>query len=92
MVSKYDHCFHELFLGQRPEELPCEIACILSTYADLEEQTKQYGVPFRHIPVTPTRKHSEEEKQLSILKDKDVDLLVLARYIQILSPEFLESF
>ena len=92
LVSKYDHCFHELFLGQRSDELPCEIACVISNHSDLEEQTKQYGVPYYKIPVKSDSKTQAEEQQLEILRALNVDLVVMARYMQILSTEFIKNF
>ena len=91
-VSKYDHCFHELFLGQRSGELNCEIVCVISNHEDLAEVTKGYGVPFVHVPVSKDNKVQAEEKQLELLRQYEVDLVVMARYMQILSDHFLETF
>ena len=91
-VSKYDHCFHELFLGQRSGELNCEIACVISNHQDLAEVTKGYGVPFIHVPVSKESKAQAEQTQLEILKEYQVDLVVMARYMQILSEDFLTAF
>ena len=91
-VSKYDHCFHELFLGQRSGELNCEIVCVISNHEDLSETTKAYGVPFIHVPVNKANKPQAEQKQLEILEEYEVDLVVMARYMQILSDDFLNRF
>jgi len=91
-VSKYDHCFHELFLGQRSGELNCEIVCVISNHEDLAEATKAYGVPFVHVPVSKANKPQAEQKQLELLREYDVDLVVMARYMQILSDDFLSRF
>ena len=91
-VSKYDHCFHELFLGQRSGELPCEIVCVVSNHADLSAATEAYGVPYYHIPVSRDTKAQAEEQQIEILRREQIDLVVMARYMQILSSQFLESF
>lgn len=91
-VSKYDHCFHELFLGQRSGELPCEIACVISNHETLREASESYGVPFLHVPVSRDMKTEAETSQLQILREHEVDLVVMARYMQILSAGFLEGF
>lgn len=91
-VSKYDHCFHELFLGQRSGELPCEIACVISNHKALEEVTHGYGVPFFHIPVSKDTKAVAEQTQLEVLAEHDIELVVMARYMQILSSTFLQKF
>jgi formyltetrahydrofolate deformylase len=91
-VSKYDHCYHELLLGQRSNELKCEIVCVISNHPDMGDVTAGYGVPFFHVPVTKATKAESEETQWQILRDHNVDLVVMARYMQILSPEFLSAF
>lgn len=91
-VSKYDHCFHELFLGQRSGELNCEIVCVISNHEELAETTNGYGVPFIHVPVSQGTKQQSEDQQLAILAEYQVDLVVMARYMQILSDSFLVSF
>jgi formyltetrahydrofolate deformylase len=91
-VSKYDHCFHELFLGQQSGELPCEIACVISNHETLRGATEAYGVPFIHIPVSKENKAAAEQQQVEQLKTYQVDLVVMARYMQILSADFLEKF
>ena len=91
-VSRYDHCFHELFLGQNSGELPCEIACVISNHPDLREATEIHGVAFYHIPVTRENKEEAELRQLEILWEYGVDLVVMARYMQILSANFLRDF
>lgn len=91
-VSRYDHCFHELFLGQNSGELPCEIACVVSNHPDLEEATDVHGVAFYHIPVTPETREEAEQRQLEILWEYGVDLVVMARYMQVLSEKFLNEF
>lgn len=91
-VSRYDHCFHELFLGQRSGELPCEIACVISNHETLLEAARSYGVPFYHVPVSRETKADAERQQLQLLRRHNVDLVVMARYMQILSAGFLETF
>lgn len=90
-VSKYDHCFNELFLGQRAGELPCEIACVISNHPDLKSDAAHYGVPFYHIPVKAATKPEAEQEQIKILREHGVELVVMARYMQILSEDFLNN-
>jgi len=92
MVSKYDHCFHELLLGWKSGELPCEIVAVISNHPDLEEVTRNYGVPYHHIPVTAATKVEAEARQVEVLHQSGAKLAVMARYMQILSDNFLESF
>jgi formyltetrahydrofolate deformylase len=91
-VSKYDHCIHELFLGQRSGELPCEITCVISNHLDLKEAVEAYGVLFFHVSVTKEGKTEAEQKQLDLLRDHQIDLVVMARYMQILSADFIKDF
>lgn len=91
-VSKFDHCFHDLILRWKSGEYPCEIALIISNHKDLEETTKNYGIPFRHIPVNKANKPDAEAEQLALLKQEGIDLVIMARYMQILSSIFLDTF
>ncbi|HVU38002.1 MAG TPA: formyltetrahydrofolate deformylase [Opitutales bacterium] len=88
-ASKADHCFHDLILRFRAGEMHGELACVIANHDDLASAAKAYGLPFFHTPVTPTTKSAVEKEQLKILRDHGVALAVLARYMQILSPEFL---
>ena len=65
-----------------------EVACVVSNHPDLEADVKPFGVPYHHVPVTPETKAAAEEQQLELLAG-NVDLVVLARYMQVLSPGFL---
>ncbi|WP_440130489.1 formyltetrahydrofolate deformylase [Arthrobacter globiformis] len=85
MVSKYDHCLNDLLVRARNGELPVEIAAVVSNHADLEGLAAWHGVPFHHIPVTPETKAEAEAKLLGLVDDYDVELVVLARYMQVLS-------
>lgn len=91
-VSKFDHCFHDLILRWKSGEYPCEIALILSNHVDLEPAARSYGVPYRHIPVSKANKPEAEAEQLALLKQEGIDLVIMARYMQILSPIFLDTF
>jgi formyltetrahydrofolate deformylase len=92
LVSKYDHCLHDLVLRQRAGELDCDIPLVISNHPDLEPVVKSYGLPFHVLPVTAeTRK--EQESAIAELVDREkVDLIVLARYMQVLSGSFCDRY
>jgi formyltetrahydrofolate deformylase len=85
MVSKYDHCLNDLLVRARNGELPVEIAAVVSNHPDLEGLAAWHGVPFHHIPVTPETKAEAEAKLLGLVDAYEVELVVLARYMQVLS-------
>ncbi|MGK5093266.1 formyltetrahydrofolate deformylase [Deltaproteobacteria bacterium TL4] len=90
-VSKYDHVFLELLWRWSRQELPCDIVFVISNHSDLKEKTESFGIPFYEIPVTRETKPQAEAQALEMLKGK-VDLIVLARYMQILTGEFVQHF
>jgi formyltetrahydrofolate deformylase len=89
MVSRYDHCLLDLLWRWRRGELPLDIPLVVSNHPDLADDVEQFGVRFEHVPVTKETKQEAEERQLELLAGK-VELVVLARYMQILSGGFLE--
>ncbi len=91
-VSKYDHCLMDLLYRHQSGELPCTIPLIISNHPDAERWATFYKVPFHHIPVPPGGKDEAERQQLELLAAAQVDLVVLARYMQVLSPEFVARF
>ena len=91
-VSKYDHCLYDLLLRQRAGELSTEIPMIISNHPDLEPVAKQFGVPFHHLSITSGTKRAQEDRILELLGAADVDLVVLARYMQILTDDFLNRY
>ena len=88
-VSKYDHCLQDLLYRHQSGELACAIPLIIGNHPDAKRWADFHGVPFHHIPVEPGKKPEAEAKQLALLEEHDIDLVVLARYMQVLSPEFL---
>lgn len=92
MVSKQDHAFHDLLLRWRSGELPCEIALVVSNHRDTERDAAHYGVPFLHIPVTAQNKPDAERALLRAATETRADLIVLARYMQVLGECFLDAF
>ncbi len=89
LVSKQDHCLWDLLLRHRAGELSTDIACVLSNHADAGEVARTFGVPFHHLPVTPETKAAQQNALIERLAEAKVDLVVLARYMQILSEDFL---
>jgi formyltetrahydrofolate deformylase len=89
-VSKADHCLLDLLWRQRRGELNVTIPMVVSNHPDLGDDVRSFGIPFFHVPVEKGKKAVAEKEQLNLLKG-NVDLLVLARYMQIVSGEFLEE-
>lgn len=92
MVSKYDHCLQEILWRHELGEFDIEIACIISNHPDLEYLAKRYEIPFYVFPITPETKDEQEAQEKALLKSARVDTVVLARYMQILSPSFIETY
>ena len=87
MVSKFGHCLNDLLFRSRIGALPVEIAGVVSNHRDFEELVGSYGVPFHHIPVTKESKQQAEAEVLKLVDDEDIELVVLARYMQVLSDD-----
>ena len=92
LVSKQEHCLVDLLWRWEASELDAEIPLVISNHADLAARAETHGIPFYHLPVTKLVKAEQEEKVEKLLREHDIDLVVLARYMQILSPRFLESY
>lgn len=90
LVSKYDHALLDILWRWQQGQMNCDIACVVSNHDDLRQAVENFGVPFHHVPVTKANK-AEAEAQIHALM-ADCDLLVLARYMQILSPEFVSRW
>jgi formyltetrahydrofolate deformylase len=88
LVSRHDHCLVDLLWRWRRGELDAEVTAVISNHPDLEGEARAAGVPYHHIPVDPDRRAQAETRMLELLQQR-TDLLVLARYMQILSPDFL---
>jgi len=91
MVSKTDHALQELLWRRKAGDLHAEIVMVISNHEDLRPVVETWGIPYHHVPVTPETKPAAEEKQLDLLRGQ-VDAVVLARYMQVLSPAFLAAF
>jgi len=92
LVSKYDHCLVDLLYRHQSGELDCEIACVISNHSESQSVAEFYRVPFYLVPVTKQDKPAAERQIRSLLERQAVDLIVLARYMQILSPEFVSAY
>jgi formyltetrahydrofolate deformylase len=91
-VSKADHCFHDLILRWKAGDFACDIVSVVSNHIDLAEAARGYALSFVHVPVTSATKSEAEERQLALLRKAKADLVVLARYMQVLSADFLAKF
>jgi formyltetrahydrofolate deformylase len=90
MVSKQGHCLNDLLYRWRVGALPADIVAIVSNHRDFEGLAGSYGIPFHYIPVTSTTKDDAEQKLLALVDEHDVELVVLARYMQVLSNAVCE--
>jgi formyltetrahydrofolate deformylase len=91
-VSKQDHCLYDLILRQRSQEIQVAIPVVISNHTNLEPVAHNFGINFHYLPITSQTKKAQETQQLELLKQYDIDLVVLAKYMQVLSPEFLANF
>ncbi|MFD2671168.1 formyltetrahydrofolate deformylase [Marinicrinis sediminis] len=90
-VSKEDHCLLELLWQWHAGDLYADIAMVISNHEDMRELVESFEIPYHYIPVTADTKAEAERKHLEII-DEDVDTLILARYMQIVSPQFLKHY
>ena len=91
-VSKYSHCLQDLLYRQSVSALKLDLKSVISNHPDLEKIVSDYGIPFHYVEVSKENKDEAEEKILKILNEDDVDLIILARYMQILSNDFCEKY
>ncbi len=91
-VSKFDHCYHDLILRWKAGEFDCEIGLIISNHEDLRDTSEHHGIPYHHVPVNKDTKAESEARQLTLLKEHDIELVILARYMQVLTADFLAAF
>ena len=91
-VSKYLHCLADLLHRQQSGELACRIPLIISNHDDAYPLASFHGIPYRRIPVNAANKSEAEAEQLALLAQHEIDLIVLARYMQVLSPEFVARY
>ena len=91
-VTKVDHCLYDLLLRERSGELNGDIGVIVSNHEILRPVAEQFGVAFHHFPITPQNKVEQERRQLEVLAELEIDLVVLARYMQIVSETFISHY
>lgn len=91
-VSRYDHCLADLLYRHHSGELACDLPLVISNHPEAEQLTRAYGVPFLHVPVERDAREEAELRQLAALHEQRVDVVVLARYMQILSPHFVSLY
>jgi formyltetrahydrofolate deformylase len=91
-VSHYDHCLIDLLYRHRAGELACDIPLIVSNHPDVQPLADFYRVPLHVIPINKENKPEAERAQLGLLAPQNIDLMVLARYMQVLSPEFIRHY
>lgn len=92
LVTKASHCPYDLLLREFEGELGCEISLIIGNHTDLEKMANQFDKPFYHLPITKETKVQQEAQIKGLLAQYQIDLVVMARYMQILSEQFVEEF
>jgi formyltetrahydrofolate deformylase len=90
-VSRIDHCFHDTILRFRSGEMAGELTCVVSNHSALSDEADRYQLPFYHIPVTKETKAKAEAEQLRVVHEHGAELIVMARYMQVLSNDFLNQ-
>ncbi len=91
-VSRYDHCLYDLLLRHRAGELACDIPLIVSNHPELRSIAAQFAIPFQVFPISKDTKREQEEAEARLLHEEGIDLIVLARYMQVLSVDFVARF
>jgi formyltetrahydrofolate deformylase len=91
-VSKYDHCLREILWRQRLGEFNIDIPLIISNHEDLKPLAEHYNIPFYVFPITEENKHEQEKKELALLKENQIDSIVLARYMQIITQQIIDKY
>jgi formyltetrahydrofolate deformylase len=91
-VSRQNHCLLDLIWRQQSGEFSAEIPLIISNHPDLEPIAKQFGIDYHYLPITKDNKQEQQARQLELLKEYQIDLVILAKYMQIISPETIDGF
>ena len=91
-VSRHMHCLHDLLLRRHMGELGADIEAVISNHEDARELVEQFGLKYFYFPITGKNKEQQEKKELTLLREMNIDLVVLARYMQILSGNFLKEY
>ncbi len=91
-ISKYDHCLYDILGRYAAGELPIEIPLIISNHNDLKPVAERFDIPFFHVPFTKENREEGEERQMELLKKFNIDFIVLARYMQIITPKLISLY
>jgi len=91
-VSKYEHCLKEVLWRYSLGEFNIEIPLVISNHPDMQDLVEQYDIPYHVFPINKENKIEQEKKEIQLLEEYDIDLVVLARYMQILSPQFVDKY
>lgn len=91
-VSKYEHCIYDLLLRHKVGELTCDIPLIVSNHEDLRYFADIFNIPYFVFPINKENKREQEKKEIALLREYDIDLIVMARYMQVLSDEMIAEF
>ena len=91
-VSRYEHCLYDLLMRHAAGELHGNVALVVSNHPDLQPLAEHFRVPFHVFPITAATKKEQEGKELALLEEHRIDLIVLARYLQVFTPEFVARY
>ena len=91
-VSRHPHCLYDLLLRRQMGEFRAEIPLVISNHPDLQPLVEQFGIKFLYFPITPENKAAQEEEELEEIRRHDIDLIVLARYMQVLTSRFVSEY
>jgi formyltetrahydrofolate deformylase len=91
MVSRFGHCLNDLLFRQSSGALPVRVPLVVSNHGDFRQLVESYGIPFVHLPVEPGAKAAQEARLLELIEEHGIELVVLARYMQVLSPEVCKT-
>lgn len=91
-VSKYEHCIYDLLLRHRLGELDCDIPLIVSNHENLRAFAQGFGVPYHVFPINAQNKREQEQKEAALMRQENIDVIVMARYMQVLSDEMIAEF
>ena len=91
-VSKMSHCLYDLLAHYEAGDWNVEIPCVVSNHPDLESIVKKFNIPFEYFPITKENKDAQEDREMEMLASYGVDFVVLARYMQIISDQFVSAY
>ena len=91
LVSRADHCLHDLLYRYRTGELSCDISSVVSNHADSQPLVASYDVPFHHLPIDRSAQAEQERKLMALVREERAELVILARYMQILGGDLVDG-